>query len=394
MNILIRITFYIVIFTGFLILLNFVKAKYPKASLPFLFFLFFYRIPFSIIYFNFIPGDWISYIARGERATDITQLFGLGTSGVATLTYPFVKIGLETIDIFYLYSFAGYIGVLLFYLIAHRLTNHSDKVKIWGINIFPWILLYPSLHMYTTMAGKDAIVLLGIALVGYSLIFYRLRKKYLLIGLALLLLVRPHIVFVLITSLIVSLLWSGEWGGMKKLILFLITIVVATVSLPLVLSFFRVGDVSLEAVQLAIQRNEGYVSTAGTYVDMTSYPFWLKAFTYLYRPLFFDSPNLLLLEYSAENLLFLFLTFSLVRVSFVYWINKQPRILKFCLVYFVIGTLVLSNGLSVFGLFIRQKTMVFLFLLILIFAFIHYRNQKKSYRIKAAVNQNHPSVHS
>ena len=382
MDLFIRITLYLLLFVSFCTILVYISKKYHRCNLPFLAFLFLYRIPFSFIYINFIPGDWIGYYQRAGNSNELFSTSGLGTESIVMFATPLVKLGLLPIDTFFAFSFAAYIGIVLFYLIGHRLTNYTDQVKVWGINIFPWILLYPSLHMYTVMLGKDPLVLLGLGLVGYSLVFFAIRKIYLLLGLGLLLLVRPHIVFVILTSLIIALLWSKEWGGIKKFILFLFAGAVAIISLPAVLSFFRVGEVSLEAIQLAIQLNEGYVSDAGTYIDMTAYPFWLKAFTYLYRPLFFDSPNLLLLEYSAENLVFLFLTLSLIRVSFFPWINEQPRILKFSLVFLIIGTLVLSNGLSVFGLFIRQKTMVFLFMILLITSFIHYRNQKVKFSLQ------------
>lgn len=382
MNLLVRICFYLLILFLFISFLSIIKKKYPKANLWFLVFLFFYRLPYLFIYLKFLPGDWQNYYSKSKSSESFIDILGLGTDGVVALNYPLVKLGLSIPDTFLAFSFAGYIGVVLFYLIGHKLTDYTDKVLVWRINIYPWILLYPSLHMYTVMLGKDPIVLLGVALVGFSLLFYKINIPYLIAGLVMLLLVRPHIVFVVIASLIIALFWSKEMVNLKKYALVFLSATLGVIFLPLIFKFFRVGNVSLEAIQIAIQLNESYESTAGTYIDMSAYPLWLKAFTYLFRPLFFDSPNIILLEYSAENLIFLLLTLSLLRLSFPLWINTQPRIIKFSLIFFILGTLVLSNGLSVFGLFIRQKTMVFLFLILVIIGFIYFNNQRRMVIIK------------
>ncbi|WP_236974822.1 hypothetical protein [Membranihabitans maritimus] len=288
---------------------------------------------------------------------------------------------------FFLFTFLGYLGILLFYLIGHRITRYTDKVKILGINIFPWILLYPSLHMYTVMIGKDPLVLLGIALCGYSLTYAGIKKIYLFMGLLILLIIRPHIAIVFLASLVVSFLISSEWNVIQKSILFIFSLVLGIASIPYVIAFFRIEEFSLTAIQLMIEVNTGNVDDATTFVDMTSYPLILKMFTFLYRPLFIDSPNVLLLEYSAENLFFLILSLNFLRLPFFQWISKQSIFLKFALIYSLIGTMVLCNGFSVFGLFIRQKTMVFLFLLTLIFGFIHYRNSRYNHPISSSQNK-------
>lgn len=391
-NFVIKICLFLVIAAGLVAILGYLKKRYPRINLPFLMCLFVYRFPFIYIYLNFLPGDWENYYSKAQYPLSDTFGIETGTDSLYFFTRPLVILGLSETEIFMIFSFLGYIGIVFFYLIGHRLTNFSDKVKVWGVNIFPWILLYPSLHMFTVMLGKDPLVVLGLAIVGYSLVFESIRKSYLVLGLTLLLIVRPHIMFVVLGSLMISLLWSNEWNIMKKFALSITGVFIAITLLPKIISFFRISELSLEAIQTAIELNAGYGDRSSTYIDMSSYPFPIKMFTYLFRPLFIDAPNAMLLVYSLENLIFLLLTISIIRVSFFQWIKKEPRIIKFCVVFTFLGTLVLSNGLSVFGLFMRQKTMVFLFLLLLIFAFIHDQNQKKTYRIRP-VNLDLPQTH-
>lgn len=386
MELFIKIGFYLFQIILFIILLWYVKKRYPNANLPFLAGMFFYRIPFVFIYLNFLPGDWIIYYNTAVGGLNEIERLELGSDSIYYFTRPLVVLGLSVVEIFFAFSFVGFLGITFFYLIGHRLTNYTDQVKVWGINIFPWVLLYPSLHMFTVMLGKDPLVLFGIGMVGYSLIFSPFKKGYLLLGLTLILIVRPHLTFIIIFCLVISLLWSNEWGRVKKFMLFLIALCSAAVLIPIAISFFRVSEFSLEGIQLAIQFYEVRGDNSTTYVDMSSYPLPLKMFTYLFRPLFIDAPNPMLLVYSAENLFFLLITLTLFRVSFIQWIRQQPLILKFSMVHVIVGTMVLCNALSVFGLFMRQKTMVFLFLLLVIFAFIHHRNQKKTYRIKSVTH--------
>lgn len=389
----IKFSIYILIICILIVILWYVKKRYPLSNIPFLAAVFFLRIPFIFIYINFLPGDWENYYKTAQLSFSDHYSPQLGTDSLYVFTRPLVLIGLSEIEIFFVYALIGYLGLTFFYLIGHKLTGHTDKVKVWGVNIFPWILLYPSVHIFSVMLGKDPLILFGLGMIGYSLIKNKIGKFYLVLGLLLLLIVRPHILFVVLASLVLALLWSKEWGGLKKSLLLSASLIASVILIPLALQFFRVSELSFEAIRLTIELNAGYGDDSSTFIDMSGYPLPLKMFTYLFRPLFIDAPNAMLLVYSLENLIFLLLTISILRVSFFQWITHQPRIIKFSLIFTILGTMVLSNGLSVFGLFMRQKTMVFLFLLLIIFAFIHDRNQKKIYRIKPA-NPDLPPSHA
>ncbi len=380
MDVVARLAINLMAIACFLLIVWYVRRCHRSANTGFLIFAWFYRLPYLFIYYYFIPGDWQIYYNEAVRADSLESIFGFGVDGVVTLAYPLSQLGCSILDIFFVFSTFGYFGFVLFYLIGHKLTQGTDKVLIGRFNIFPWILLYPSLHMYTVMLGKDPVVLLGLGLLGYSLTFFRFRWDYIAIGTFLLMLVRPHIMYVVIFSLVVAIILSNEWSFEKKTLLTITSLVVGVSLLPVVLANFRIDEFTLESIRYAIDLNEGYMSHATTYIDMTAYPLLAKAFTYLYRPLFFDSPTIMLLEYSAENLIFLLLSLTLVKLSFPGWFSRQPLIIKFSMVFFIIGTLILCNGLSVYGLFIRQKTMVMMFFLLVIFAFVHDRGVRRGIR--------------
>lgn len=376
MDIILRLSFYLLVTIIILSHWLWIKKRNPRINLPFLVFLFFYRLMYIPIYIRFIPGDWVEY-GRILMERNGVLPFGIGTGGVVWLASLLSFFRLTVFDYFVLFSLAGYFGVVIFYLIIHRNTACTDKVLIGRLNIFPWILLYPSLHMYTIMLGKDPIVFLGVALTTYGIFKSKIQWMLILLGICCCIIVRPHISVISIVAISLALLISKEWNWIKKLILFVVMIAATIIITPKLIGLFRIDSLSFDALMLAIELNEGYVSNAGTYVDMTSYSLPMKMFTYLFRPLFIDSPNALLLEYSLENLIFLSLFIISLRKDFFSWLNRQSVGMKFSFIYFIIGALALSNGLSVFGLFIRQKTMIFLNFILLLFVFIYHINERR-----------------
>lgn len=356
----------------------FISKRYKKASLTFILLLFLYRLPFIFVYINFIPGDWVAYYRELSSTTFIKEAkFSLGTESITWIAKNLEFFSPQLVDYFFVFSLFGYFGCCIFYIIIHTLIKESDRISIGKLNFFPWLLLYPSLHMYTVMLGKDPIIFWGVALVSLGVSKRNTNWFYVLLGISAAFIVRPHMGVVLIISLCIALLISREWNFLKKSILFMIMSFLSVLLLPKAISLFRIRKLSFEGIMKAIEMNEGFVNDAGTFVDMSNYPMPLKMFTYLFRPLFIDSPNVLLLEYSMENFIFLLLLLFNLSINFFPWIRKQPLVVKFSFVYFLLGTLVLSNGLSVFGLFIRQKTMIFLNFILLLFAFIYYRKTKK-----------------
>jgi hypothetical protein len=83
----------------------------------------------------------------------------------------------------------------------------------------------------------------------------------------------------------------------------------------------------------------------------------MKLFTFLYRPLFVDSPGVMGLVTSVENLILLFLTVQLIMNMLQTW-TKWNGFFQVGLFIFLLGALALAQVTGNLGIAIRQKAQI------------------------------------
>jgi hypothetical protein len=125
-------------------------------------------------------------------------------------------------------------------------------------------------------------------------------------------------------------------------------------------------------------RAENLSRGAGSGVDIASYPLPLKLFTFWFRPLFVDAPNILGLIVSFENLLYLIIFLKILKKDFITFIRRSPAIVKMSSVIFLLTSFAMTFVMSNLGIIMRQKQMVMYFLFFVVF---YYLAQKKYNRI-------------
>src|SRR5690606_23220803 len=143
------------------------------------------------------------------------------------------------------------------------------------------------------------------------------------------------------------------------------------------LVFLGMEDFSLESIALLSESqiyflNQGKVGSA---VDLASYPFPFRVFTYLYRPLFFDAHNIMAFVSSFENLFYLLFTFYLFRNFSLEAFRDAPVFIKTGLFLFIPVTFAFANSLSNMGITMRMKNMTLIYLVLFVFYLLVY--QKK-----------------
>ena len=107
---------------------------------------------------------------------------------------------------------------------------------------------------------------------------------------------------------------------------------------------------------------------------MSTYPLPLKLFTFWFRPLFIDSPNMLGMISSTENLLYLLLFMKILKWDFVKFLKKSPALVKMSFTIFFMTSFAMTFVMSNLGIIMRQKSMVMYFLFFVIY---YYLAQKK-----------------
>jgi hypothetical protein len=123
----------------------------------------------------------------------------------------------------------------------------------------------------------------------------------------------------------------------------------------------------------------------GSYVDITNANIVVQLFTYLFRPLFFDAVNIVQIIASFENLIYLFLFTILLSPKFIYYVIRGNTILlRFCLLYFALGSLVLAMSTPNLGTAVRQKNMVMIAFVVILSMYLRHlacKNRRKEKRL-------------
>src|SRR5690606_16827218 len=130
----------------------------------------------------------------------------------------------------------------------------------------------------------------------------------------------------------------------------------------------------IEDFQTASAKNAEDLSQASSGVDMSSYPLPFKLFTFWFRPLFVDAPNVLGIITSFENLLYLLLFLKILNRHFIKFIKNSPAVVKMSFVIFFMTSFAMTFVMSNLGIIMRQKSMVMYFLFFVIY---YYLAQKK-----------------
>ncbi|GAB5400298.1 MAG: hypothetical protein Aureis2KO_18830 [Aureisphaera sp.] len=247
--------------------------------------------------------------------------------------------------------------------------------------MFPFILFLPNLHFWSSGIGKDAILFFCVIAFVYALL--NLKKRIVLFSICLLLtiLIRPHITMFLIVSTGIAYLLDGNLKTYQKIFAFVILAGVFGSMFNYVIQFIQIDNLELSTIQeFTSSRGADLASDrTGSSVDMSGYPFPLKVFTFLYRPLFIDGGGVLSLLSSVENLFLLFLTYKVLVNRPLRSFRKGNYVIKTIVIFFVIGSISFSLILGNLGIMLRQKNMFFPILFLFIFWTLYNNNYNKLY---------------
>ncbi|WP_332913981.1 hypothetical protein [Algoriphagus boritolerans] len=95
----------------------------------------------------------------------------------------------------------------------------------------------------------------------------------------------------------------------------------------------------------------------------------MKIFTYMYRPLFIDAHNIIAFLSGFENILYLYLTFFIVRNWTPEALRDMPVFIKAGIIAFVPITIAFASSLSNLGIIMRMKNMTMIYFVLFVFFF-------------------------
>ena len=363
-------------------LLNMLKGRHPWLNTKLMYGLYWYHVLFAAIYFITVmsaPSDSVSYYRRALYGYySWFDSYATSTVFIHFVAYPFVNfLGFTYEMMMVLFAWMGYWGFVYFYIFFKENIRYKH---VWlGIDLTTLIVFLPNMHFWSASLGKGAIIFFGIGLAVYGLSRLDKRKFAFIMGLLIVYHVRPHIFFIMAVAVVIGLFTGRQKIPLYQKFLVLaggVTVLIVLYDQILAFANLDSGDL-LGSYDATTSKRASDLAKSGSGIDISSYPFILKLFTFWYRPLFFDSPSIAGIMVSFENLFYIMLTLKLFDKKALGFIPKSPAIVKTSLVVFLGTSLAMCGTLSNLGLIIRQKTMVMYFFIFVILALMDYKKGLK-----------------
>ena len=355
-----------------------------KMNLLYLYHIVFYGIYLWYALNNASDSKHYFYTISNHKGSWL-ELFGTDTSFIHFLGFPFYKLGINSYEsLMFIFSWFGYLGFVYAYLFFREKIPIGIKV-FHRINFLVLILFLPNMHFWSASLGKGAPVFLGLMMFSYAIINPKKRIFLLILSSILIFHIRPHVfMFVAVGAAIGYMSGSAKMSTAKKLLIsgaLLGSVLAVQDQILAVAGLGGSEDLLQDFDEFADKRASG-LADAGSGVDMSSYPLPLKLFTFWFRPLFIDAPNVLGVIVSIENLLYLFLVLKIIRKDFIRFVRKSPAIVKMSLVIFLGASLAMTFIMSNLGLIMRQKSMVMYFLFFVIYYYLAQKKYSRLLRLK------------
>ena len=308
-------------------------------------------------------GDSLSYYERAAA-----QSFGIdvGTTGVLSLTAVFARgLNMSLLGTALAYNVFGAIGLLAFDACLRIATrNKSYKVRC----LATLIVFLPSVSFWSSGIGKDALSFMAVGLALWACLDLRRRTVAMIIAVAVMLLVRPHMAAMMVLALIISVLLNARSSLPKRVMQGAVATAAAALILPFALNYAGIGEnARVPDVADYIEQRQGYNMEGGGGVDIASMSLPVKLYTYMFRPMLYEARSVTALAASIDNLILVFL----FAVGGWHLLFKRPsgqgenRI--FMWTYAMLAWLVLALVTANLGIALRQKWMftpMLIFLLI------------------------------
>ena len=347
--------------------------------------LFAYHTFFSLVYYVwalFNNSDSKAYFRdalNGRRGDTWLEIYDFGTPFIEFLAYPFIRgLGFDYVAVMFLFGYFGFIG--FFYLYLFITEQVQFRHKLFGIDVIVLLFFLPIAHFYSASLGKGSVILAGMGMLFYGLNRINRRLLVLLIGAFIVLHVRAHIMAAVCGAAVLASVFSSK--GIKTYQKVIVVLIASVAILPLLLqtlSYAGVEEADAESISGFAEKRTNDLKAANSAVDIDNYSQPMKLFTFLFRPLFIDSPNALGLIVSVENLIYLFLFLRCCSPRFIKFIIGAPWMVKMALTTFFVVSLALAQISSNMGIAIRQKSQVtYLFVFVLLaYADYAYRTDRK-----------------
>ena len=343
--------------------------------------LLFFHLLMGTYYCFFIQGDAIGYWRVPKAYSMDTFKEGLFNGEGTMFMYAFNYLFSNLLNMSYLsntllFSLFGFMGLTFFYIVAVQTVPYNKIIS--GYALFPLIFFLPNLHFWSSGVGKDTTLFLCIGMFTYGLMKPFQRIPLLVLAGLLSMAIRPHITLFLMVGFGLAYVFGGKVSPAQRIIFSAAMIAVGLAILPSVMEFAKIEEASAEGFDKFATGKAAVLSrsSAGSAIDISSYPFPLKVLTFWFRPALFDVRNLNGLIAALENLLLLLVFIKAMRTSPIRAFKAAPFVIKGLVIFLVVGTLAFSQSMGNMGIMIRMRNMFLPGMIIYLMWIFSYEQQQ------------------
>ena len=315
----------------------------------------------TIICLSYIPiakiKDWDAYGYYNDAFNTPPGFYGTKSiHGISRFLQSFLHLDIYSIT--FIFAFVGIIGSIAFISNIQTLTKNVDRNIKFLVEL---IIFFPTLNIWTSAIGKDAITFACLNLIIFSFLKIKNRILILLLSSILCALIRPFIGIVLFFVLSITFSRKLNLPFTYKLLLrsSLIGGIIFINSINFV--FLRFENLQNFDLLEIIKFYSEATSIGNTAIDAESLSLPFKIFSFMFRPLFFDAKSLYPLLMSFENMILLLIFLNpfkkLLKLFKLKKLNLTP-LTMFALFYVPITWFFYSVTLMNLGTANRYKLMI------------------------------------
>lgn len=308
------------------------------------------------LYVQHSPADSnVYYLDKYHLAS---AKFALGTVFTGKLTQVLRNsFGGSFLECFIFFQAIGFWGVMVL-----MRTFQEIHLKLGTPEtILPWYLLFlPSIHFWTSAIGKDAPLFFAVSLCTWCVIEFRSRLALFALGIFVMILFRAHVALIVLMSLAVAAALHPGVSFGRKVGLIGLSLMGAYLLIGSVTSTIHVDVTDANSIATFLQDRNDIAAKIGGGSTIGDAPLPLRFVALLFRPFFFDAPNIPGMIASVENIGSVLLFGYLIKNwRGVRSIARQAYFVEYCLIFSVMLISLLTVISHNIGLGLRERVMVF-----------------------------------
>lgn len=330
---------------------------------------------FAVLYVAYVladGGDSIAYMVEAQHGI---YSWSPGSDIVSAIAAALQAVlGNNLLPVGLCFALAGAFGLLLFDLALAELRPHLKGFWLFVVNS---VVFLPSLSFWSSGIGKDSIAILAVGLFTYAMVARR-PIVFVVLSVAIMFLVRPHVAAFLGGSFGLSLILAQGYSPALRIALLSTVAALAFLAAPFLLQYVGIGAADVGALSEYIDDRQSVNLGGGSSIDLAGMNPAYRVVTFVFRPYVFEANSVFALMAGLENFILLALLAGWALRRNRVWpsVRWQPG-----LIYAAVSIILFSQTIANLGLASRQKWMA---LVPLIFIALsaevvrHYRERQRS----------------